>query len=85
MSGGLYSMQSREFDKTLEYGESFEKKAVKDIKRLMGEDLVRSIQKINYEDNPQKQHDGIDIEMEESVKNFVLLSCNLSLLTEDGI
>ena len=55
---------NKEFDKTLEYGESFEKKAVKDIKRLMGEDLVRSIQKINYEDNPQKQHDGIDIEME---------------------
>ena len=55
---------NKEFDKTLEYGESFEKKAVKDIKRLLGEDLVRSIQKINYEDNPQKQHDGIDIEME---------------------
>lgn len=52
------------FNTDSQYGESFEEKAVEDIKRLLGEDLVRGIKRIPYKENPQKQIAGIDIEVQ---------------------
>ena len=50
------------------------------------QNIMFDLCRVDEQDNlAHKCYEAVEVLILESVKNFVLLSCNLSLLTEDGI